>query len=81
MRTSLLNRILRFYFFNCLSYNIELLIMKQKITNQKISKKNNKILSCNFFIKPIFETEVFNDSIRNINKEKHNYYRIFDHLI
>jgi len=55
--------------------------MKQKISNQKISIKNNKITSCNFFIKPIFETEVFNDFIRNINEEKHNYYRIFDHLI
>jgi len=81
MRTSLLNRILRFYFFNCLKYNIELLIMKQKITNQKISKEDNMIISWNFFIKTIFETEFFNDFIRNVNKKKYNYYRIFDQLI
>ena len=48
--------------------------MIQKRFNQKISKKNNKIVSCNFFAKPIFENEVFNNFIQNINKEKYKYY-------
>ena len=65
-----------FLFFNYLNCNIELLIMKQKRSNQMISKNNNKRVSCNFFTKPIFENEVFYNFIRNKSKKKYNYYLI-----
>jgi hypothetical protein len=56
--------------------------MKQEKSklNQKITKEGSKIIYYNFITRTFFENEVLNDFIQNINKEKYNYYRIFNHL-
>ena len=44
--------------------------MSRRIRNK--SKKNGKIIGCNFFTRPVFENEICQEFLKNINKETDN---------